>query len=588
MRENLIRPLKRDIKTFKDKDFIAFDVETTVGEIPKFRVGYAIFHSWDKKVEGKTYKFTSSFFYNSKSLTQFIINHVNLKRTLYIFAHNCTFDFSFIDHELLYLYGFRLKAFSDNPFFIKLQNLEGRTIMFLDSMNWYKTSLEKLFPQEKVKIKDFSRVSLRRLKQRCRMDVELLYKLVLSLGGISASDFSFKIFRREMGNIYIEKIDRPIARKSYYGGRVECYYSLKSVNAKYYDVNSLYPAVMKDNLMPVKYVNSLNNISTSELKELFARGFLVFGEVILKVPKMRYPPFPKRDEEKNKLIFPCGTFKTYLASPELKYALDNGYIDKILSVEIYLGKVIFASFVEKYYKLKMTDKENKQYYKLILNSLYGKFGQKRHQTDIQEVADSKFEIRYQGVIFDEESKQSLGSFYRYGDKVFCSRVKDGCKYNVAIASMITSLARMYLYQLIIKAHEVYYVDTDSIIASASNKDMDDLIGEELGQVKREYEGEFIGIKAKTYLISNVIKFKGARITKEQFMKGLQEGKIKSTIKNFSTVRQFIKNGGILKVQQIEKEFDLKDDKRVVLGAGWNEPITLNEDIGGRLIWIIKG
>lgn len=551
MKRDLIRPLKRFPKTYYFKRIIVYDVETTSEERPRFILAYAVFR--DGRYRNRRLRY--HFFRTRSGLTKFILSKV-CGRPLYVFAHNASFDFSFLDHDML-LHECELKHVSVNPFIIRFKCHKGGSITFLDTTNWFKQSLESLFPNEKVKVDFDNEVSLEMLKKRCKKDVQLTMKLALNVFGVSASDMSFKTFRHE-NRVYIQKITTPLAEKSYYGGRVECYVSHTLLhNIKAYDFNSLFPAVMR-NPVPIKYVQTVKNPSIDFVKECMHRGFFVFADVTVNVPDMFIPPLPYR--YKGKLIFPTGYFRTCVAQPELEIALEMGVVKKVHEIEIYYAKEIFKEFVEKYYTLRKIDKANTLFYKLILNSLYGKFGQKFHVCRLL-----RLQKKFTGAADVILGRRKCRGYFLNGQGFMLE--EKGRKYSVAVSAAIASYGRAKLYRKMQEInYNVVYVDTDSVFTSSEIP-----TGDGLGDMKLEREGDFIGFRAKCYIHGDIVKFKGGRVEKEQLLNACNEIEVHN--RYFSTLREYIKSGQYVIVDRVKK-FDLVDDKRC--GTGVTKPININQ------------
>jgi len=567
-----IRPLKRIPKVYGEKHFFVFDTETKIeNDIHNFVFAYVLeYRPTKKKFNDLNEKIKHCskyhFFKSREELTKFLFG-INVKSgkksktTRLIFAHNLEYDIKFLRFDIVKKAGFELKKFMINPtYMVFVDKKRDLRVTFIDTFNFYKTSLEKLFPNEKVNI-DFEKYDykdLSMLKKRCKVDVFLTAKLVHDLKGVSAADLSFKTFRES--KIYVQKIETPIASKSYYGGRVECFINnLRIPNINYYDFNSLYPSVMKDNVFPIKYVQTIENPSVEFVKEVIKRNFFVFAEVEVNVPdSVNIPPFPFKGED-GKLYFPVGRFKTFLAQPEIVLGLEKGFIEKFYKIEIYFAKEIFTEFVNKYYELKQKYKERKEYFKLILNSLSGKFGQREHETKIIQIDETDF-------IGDFELENE--KYYVFNGYGFKTKVLEKRKYNVAIASAASSYARVKLYKMMEKAKfNVVYCDTDSIFTSEILPTSD-----KLGDLKLECSGEFLGFRAKCYIISDKVKFKGAKVSL-QLLSKIPE-KIVVELKNFPTLRQYIKNKGVIQNVKVTKEFDLNDDKRK--GKGLTKPYKVEE------------
>ena len=135
---------------------------------------------------------------------------------------------------------------------------------------------------------------------------------------------------------------------------------------------------MLKNKFPTKLVNTHSNISVTELKRYINRGYLVTAEVVIKTESEN--PYPMRYN--NRLVFPIGKFETTISTPEVIYALERDHIIKVKNVAIYESDYIFKDFVQHFYTARQKHRDNpvlNYLFKLILNSLYGKFGQLKRE-----------------------------------------------------------------------------------------------------------------------------------------------------------------------------------------------------------------
>src|SRR5262249_7552443 len=103
--------------------------------------------------------------------------------------------------------------------------------------------------------------------------------------------------------------------------------------------------------------------------------WLVIADVEIQTNANRYPL-----RYDGRLCFPVGRFRTVLPQPELQAALSAGDIVNVYAACVYDGANIFADYVDYFYdKRMMFEAEgNKAFsfmFKIMLNSLYGKFGQ---------------------------------------------------------------------------------------------------------------------------------------------------------------------------------------------------------------------
>ncbi|GAI75079.1 unnamed protein product, partial [marine sediment metagenome] len=267
------------------------------------------------------------------------------------------------------------------------------SIVFLDSMNWFVESLAKT--GERIGLKklpiDFDTCSDIELSKYCRRDVEIelenfrrfmrfLYsntvsRLCYTRGSTAMAAYLFGFYKTK---IYIHNNQEAIdlEREAYKGGRTECFYLGDLNDENYYivDVNSLYPAVMRDNVYPVKYVEIAHKVKENDLRHRLESQMAV-AKVLIETDEPAYAV--RRD----RTIFPVGCFWAYLTTPELKYALDRGHIKEIKEAVFYEQGDIFSGYVDRFYSLRrqFAKEGNAEYVELckkLLNSLYGKFGQK--------------------------------------------------------------------------------------------------------------------------------------------------------------------------------------------------------------------
>lgn len=145
-------------------------------------------------------------------------------------------------------------------------------------------------------------------------------------------------------------------------------------NLYYYDINSLYSYCM---LKPMPVGSPKRYNIQNGLDKLF--GFTLAKVTIpidLKIPVL---PLYIKIKGVEKLIFPTGTFKGYYFSEELKYAKSLGCHIKLIDAWGFQKSYnLFHDYVEPLYELKRTaNKEERNVFKLCLNTLYGKWGQHR-------------------------------------------------------------------------------------------------------------------------------------------------------------------------------------------------------------------
>lgn len=279
---------------------------------------------------------------------------------------------------------------------------------------------------------------------------------------------------------------------AYYGGRTEAFQTGTLLNYPempytLYDVNSLYPSVMLN-----EFPNPNSMRHSRKNNDDLIMLYHGISDVELFCPYMKYPLLPVRT--KDKLLFPIGNFRGYYTHIELRKAKELGYKIKKVHETYYFKETCFPfkEFVNDLYKKRMEYKEQKSEMeiicKLLLNSLYGKFGQKF--LNKENIISS--------LVFDDKNKK-YKKFEMYNDS-FVRVTEDREPSPFCIpewAAYVTAYGRLKLYDYMIKNNPVY-CDTDSVITRNFIETTDNI-----GDMKKEMElkGGII-IKPKFYAILN--------------------------------------------------------------------------------------
>jgi len=283
-------------------------------------------------------------------------------------------------------------------------------------------------------------------------------------------------------------------RRAYYGGRVEVFrYGKQSGNFSYIDVNSLYPSVMVGEY--------------PRLWDLRIGGKHGIAHCRVKAPAgITYPALPYRDGE-GKISFPAGRWEGYYCTNELEYARSLGYEIKIIDV---VGSdhmsLPFAGYVSDLYaKRKKSKGSEKTFLKLLLNSLYGKFG-----TVGGDVKEIKPIAKCKGAYIPVDA--TAGATFRQSPPP---------KYgNILWAAWTTAAARIVLHKAIMRTVKAggtpLYCDTDSLIISGPCpfKDSPELGDWKLEETLSTFQAK--GPKFYHYKVKgggNVYKAKGVKRTK---------------------------------------------------------------------------
>lgn len=275
--------------------------------------------------------------------------------------------------------------------------------------------------------------------------------------------------------------DADLRKLYFYGGRVECFQrGILKGKWKVYDVNSMYPFVMKNFLHPI-------DTPSGETRQI--RGSTCF----VTVEGRNFGAFPTRGKD-NSLRFDIerGTF--HVSIHEYTAALDCGLFEptKIIRCVNFGGRDSFAKFVDHFYELRNKAKDSGDgiralFYKYILNSAYGKFAQDSSKYLEYIITDGSLSLMQQmwrPITIDQIDRGCKDTFIVWGRKPDTTIAK---RYNVATGASITGAARSVLMRAIHKAVNPIYCDTDSLIC-------EDLPGvehgaSELGAWKLEAEAD---------------------------------------------------------------------------------------------------
>jgi hypothetical protein len=259
-----------------------------------------------------------------------------------------------------------------------------------------------------------------------------------------------------------------------------------------------------------------------------------------------------------------GSWQGWICSLEMDNAVNYGYQFEILNGYQFEKGNIFKDYVLKMYNLRLQyDKTHPMNLiaKLLMNSLYGKFGMKLESTEII-TYDTSTDDGYNELHKDIKLYGEAINDYVNIDKVFYLIIRKssiplkydedldlyhGQDINIAIASTITASARVHKsYFKNNPDFRLYYSDTDSVVTDKPISDF--MVGSKLGQMKLEHNIEkAVFLAPKVYGLVDVdgnetIKVKG--VTQEVASKitftDLEELLVKDSHKEFTQEKWFKK------------------------------------------------
>lgn len=353
-------------------------------------------------------------------------------------------------------------------------------ILWNDTYNWFRCSVAALgtaVGKEKGSYTE-SAGDVPSLLRYCRQDVDIIKTATVELVGwlrreslgalkVTLPATALSVYRTKylQEPIWLPAHDSRLVgqRESYYGGRVYTPF-LGRVDGPVHhlDVNSLYPWAMANTLMPRDYLET-KHCPTVRGTLRMAKKYALLGEVIV---KSETEPYPVKSQGRTQWV--VGEFRTWLPGPELIQACKDGHVAKIIRLRVFRKGDLFSGFVGDFYRLKAEsrakgDHLREMFYKLIMNSLYGKLAQWSGEYDYAE--DLGWDDRFAGVQW---------YFPPHGEPVKEERwqgivrrkvgKKEHPKSFPAIPAFVTSAARLLMRSLqrIAGEREWLYGDTDSL------------------------------------------------------------------------------------------------------------------------------
>ncbi|MEM2475234.1 MAG: DNA polymerase, partial [Thermofilaceae archaeon] len=574
---------------------IFFDCETRPKERrPDGKVVHETFliaaSLWRRKGD-KYFKVNMYTFQSPKDFTLWLLS----KAPCVAFAHNLSYDArAGLDHAVLVNQGWDVKMASFEPRKTFIILVKGKkTVKLVDTMNYYPAALKdlgKTFGLEKLEMPDPG-APPEEWKRYCLRDVEIIETFVtwlletmwkMGIGfKMTLASYAFALFMVKYKPKWLRFAPaedpevRQLEEEAYFGGRVEVFKLGKARSVKVYDVNSMYPFVMRNTAVPIKPVYRCKNMSPALLKAYVQSGQALIAKVKLRIPpETDPPPAPFRDRVTGKVLFPAGEFITVLCTPELQLCID--YVLEVFDVVLYDSHAVFRSYVEDLYSKRLEAKEKGDkamdlLYKLLLNSLYGKFAERYRRNE-------RIRLRRPGeregiwLIGGGVVVEAVGPFV-----IVRKRGERALGRFTAVSAFITSAARAHLYQLMraVPRSCLLYVDTDSLHVTSPENDgivPRELIDDKaLGKLKLDFEaeeGEYV--LPKVYRVGGRVKAKGMPGSHTEIPR-------KVRVERCLGAREVLRRVGewVVAWEVAEKEVKAKYDKRLVLPDGSTKPLVLS-------------
>lgn len=418
---------------------------------------------------------------------------------------------------------------------------------------------------------DFRSATLSQLREYNCQDNRILFEalcrfqdLIISKGGklgITAASTAMNLFLRRFLKRPIQNGARAGAislndwvRGAYCASRVENI-RLSCDDAYAWDINSSFPYSMTG---PVPG-SPLPRVGGATLPD---KG-LWCADVTVNVGEQYLPPLPMRGPD-GRVFFPTGRFRTRIMSDDM--ACGDFDIEKVHGFVRFEERDDLKDFAEEFYQLRLQSEGfDAPVWKIVLNSLYGKFAEQ----GLKEV------LLVNPLERDVEKQVMLAPGIYIGEENV-----DIPHEHVPISACITARSRWNLRQYMLRATRehprgwVYNCDTDGFVCDATFEQ-----GKALGDLKNDYvvkRGTFAG--SKLYAVDIVKNGEERTLVKAKgFSRKVSEGGIAEPL----TYQDFVElhEGATVRVQRFKRLRELIRSQ----GADYEpQQITMNKRLNKAL------
>ena len=501
----------------------------------KLVLGCLVYRRYYRDVDGVQKSFPKSYRFESIKELVALLKPLVLKpkRRCYMYAHNANFDYGVVNlHEVFRQLGLETELYiNQRPPVIVIGKRGTSSLICLDSLNLFPFSLEHLakamgfdgkYPMPDIRDKGA-------LYAYCKRDTLLLSKILdrwrtfvllhdlgnyrYTLASQALSAYRHKYLpEKTLIQTEQEWILRT-EREVYYGGRTEAFVIGRVEGLiRLVDVNSMYPYVMGQFTYPTRF--RIYRRNTNPVGYPLPDGVEIGMARISCTLTMPVLPVV-RD---GRLCFPVGKMvgvwtwvEIFNAIPYMKdilwhdfWAYDFRPLFREWSTDMYALRLVYEDSTQKAFGLSV---------KLLLNSLYGKFGQMTPEwIDIGESNRPEGDEWY-------HQETSHGPIQRcrvrMGIEQRTDRRTETSHSMPLIAATVTAHARVYMWHLMQEAGlpNVLYMDTDSLMVTPEGyANLEHLVEPRtLGRLGVEWESPWVDIHgAKDYQYAQGMKRKGVK------------------------------------------------------------------------------
>lgn len=321
------------------------------------------------------------------------------------------------------------------------------------------------------------------------------------------------------------------AEQAYYASRVEVFNEHAYTGAEYYDINSSFPYAMTQPCPGdcIKINRTLPD-----------HGIYV-AHVTVEVPETFLPPLPMRI--KGRLFFPVGTWRAWLSNVDVELLqMEGGRVLNVHEVMHFAPFTDLAAYATTLYDMRKAAETpfERTAFKLLLNSLYGKFAESRTKSALH-LNPKKIDRERWTMLFP-------GAWLYEKDVPVPHR-------HVPISVHITALARRTLFNYMNDSQQVHYCDTDGFSTMTGYDVTNELGGLKLEKRLVKPDGEWSFVQPKGYNISD-----GEELQKDGTWEALGDKGVK--LKGFSRM-SMAKWGKLIEGEAIahERMYRIKEQAR---------------------------